>query len=62
MSTLQYDLVIEPLNDLIQNCQDKVLMGLRLVEQIKNFPEITQSESDLLQMLPTPSSDLAPIL
>jgi hypothetical protein len=42
--------VLAPFNYLLANCQNNVLMGLRLVEKIEKFPEPTLEELQFFQL------------
>lgn len=53
MSILTYDDVLEPLDELVSKCQDTVFMGLRLTDQISQFPQITEEERRLLKITPS---------
>jgi hypothetical protein len=42
--------VLAPFQNLLEECQNNVLMGLRLVEKIDKFPEPTQEELQFFQL------------
>jgi hypothetical protein len=50
MQMLSHDYVLEPFHALISNCQNNVLLGLRLVEKVEIFPGPTTEELQFLQL------------
>jgi len=48
--TINPDFVLAPFHELLGNCQNNVLMGLRLVEKIETFPEPTPEELQFFQL------------
>jgi hypothetical protein len=56
---LNRNYVLEPFHNLISACQDNVLLGLRLVEKVGNFPGPTAEEMRFFQIaFGGPSDDL----
>lgn len=52
--------VLAPFHSLLGNCQNNVLMGLRIVEKTDKFPEPTQEELQFFQlMIGRPITDIA---
>ena len=50
MTKLNPNFVLHPFKELLGNCQNNVLLGLRLVEKIENFPEPTPEELQFMQL------------
>lgn len=42
--------VLHPFNSLIANCQSNVLLGLRIIEKVQEFPEPTVEEQQFFQL------------
>ncbi len=47
---LDSNYVITPFHNLLRDCQNNVLLGLRLVEKLDKFPEPTQEELQFFQL------------
>ena len=50
MKKLNPNYVLQPFKELLGNCQNNVLLGLRLVENIEIFPEPTTEELKFMQL------------
>ena len=58
MRGLSPNYVMEPFQDLLHSCQNTVLLGLRLVENIETFPGPTAEERSFFQFI-APTADLS---
>ena len=50
MTTLNRNYVLAPFHNLISNCQNNVLMGLRIIEKVDTFPGPTPEELQFFQL------------
>ena len=50
MMNLDPNYVLIPFQQLLGNCQNNVLLGLRLIEKVERFPEPTDEEKQFMQL------------